>query len=173
MRKTKPTNQQGAALAVVVAVAVLLALAATGGGFWYYHEQPRFCSDMCHLMDSYYESWSEPGLLANYHSGAGVECLDCHEATIQDQVNELVANVRGNHDDPLGKRKQPKDFCLSCHEHDRYPGLAEATSDWEFNPHDSHYGEMECYNCHNMHRPSVLYCTQCHSVEEPEGWIRY
>ena len=166
----KVRNQQGISLVVVAVVAVLV-LAGVGGGFWYYHEQPEFCGDMCHLMVPYYESWSEPGLQANYHAEADVECLDCHEATIEQQVKELVANVTGNYEDPLAERKLPKEECLACHDHDSYPELAEATSDWDHNPHDSHYGEMECSICHNMHRPSELYCTQCHSVEVPEGWI--
>ena len=49
--------------------------------------------------------------------------------------------------------------------------LAEATGDEELNPHDSHYGEMECRLCHKMHKPSELYCTQCHQVPMPDGWV--
>ncbi|NIN65562.1 MAG: hypothetical protein GTO63_12870 [Anaerolineae bacterium] len=34
------------------------------------------------------------------------------------------------------------------------------------NPHDSHYGEMECPLCHKMHRESEDYCAWCHAF----GW---
>jgi hypothetical protein len=123
-------------------------------------------------MVPYYESWAEPGLEANYHAEAEVECLDCHEATIEDQVKELVANVTGDYETPLRERKLPQEQCLSCKEHDSYPALAETTADWERNPHASHWGEMECSLCHNQHRASVLYCTQCHTeVPVPDGWV--
>ena len=166
----KVSTQLGASLAVV-AIIIGAVIAAAGGGMLYYHQQPAFCADMCHVMQPYEDSWVSSDLLANVHSQADIECLDCHEATVQEQVQELIANVTGDFEQPLRERKMPMEQCLSCHEHDSYANLAEATSDQEHNPHASHNGELECSLCHNMHRPSELYCTQCHAFDVPEGWV--
>ncbi len=69
----------------------------------------------------------------------------------------------GDYKDPLHQCKMPQAKCLSCKEHGSCPDLVETTADWNRNPHNSHWGEMECDICHNQHRASVLYCTNCHN----------
>ena len=149
----------------IVVIAVLLGIVVVGGvgavGLWQYHEQPQFCAT-CHIMDPYLESWQASDLGAHAHAAGDVACLDCHEPTVQQQVDELVVYVQGDFDVPLAQIRYPMAECLECHED--YPTLAELTSGSDFNPHDSHWGELECGTCHQMHRESVDYCDQCHQT---------
>jgi len=156
----------------IAAGIALVVIAAGGVGLWEYHEQPQFCAT-CHVMEPYLESWEHNSLLANTHAQEDIDCLECHEPTIQQQVNELVAFVTNDYEVPLKELKVPQEECLACHEHGSYDELVEATAYMERNPHDSHYGEMECRLCHKMHKPSVDYCSQCHEpleIEAEERW---
>ena len=165
-------------IGVVVAVAVI---AVAGMALWNYHEQPEFCV-MCHVMDPYLETWSESDYLVHTHAEEDVVCLDCHEPTISEQVQEVVAYVSGNFEEPLEKREFPNEFCLRCHEHDSYAAVAERTQDYmvmaenigemiNVNPHDPHPDmdesteeQFQCWHCHTMHGTSrgVNYCIGCH-----------
>ena len=166
----KATSKRGVKWAIIAA-AVILVLAAAGSGFWIWHEQPSFCAALCHIMQPYEDSWTSSDYEAHIHAQEEIECLDCHEPTIEQQIDEVIVYVTGDYDVPLRERKLPQETCLSCKEHDSYPELAESTEDWIRNPHASHWGDMECVLCHNQHRASVLYCTQCHTdVTRPEGW---
>ena len=93
-------------------------------------------------MDPCLESWESNPLLAHAHAEEEVPCLDCHEPTIEQQVDELVALVTHDYETPLKQLKVDKEQCLACHEHGSYEQLAEATAGSEHIPHDSHYGEM-------------------------------
>ncbi len=150
--------------------------AAGGAGFWWYHEQPQFCG-ICHLMDAYVESWQGSDLLAQEHGEEAVACLDCHEATIEEQVRELVVYVSGEFRVPLKERRYPAEECFACHlpnEHTSWQEVIERTRDYVvtgkvINPHDPHAGleemsQYECYSCHKMHRdsPGVNFCYTCH-----------
>jgi cytochrome c nitrite reductase small subunit len=157
----------------IVVIAVLLAVVVLGGagaaGLWRYHEQPEFCGT-CHVMDPYLESWQSLSLGANAHARHDVACLDCHEPTVDQQMNELMVYIQGDYEVPLKGFKYPKEACLECHEHGSYEQLVEMTAGLEAetgaNPHGSHYGEMECRLCHSMHQESEDYCSQCHAY----GW---
>ena len=119
----------------------------------------------CHVMDSYSESLQDANLLAYVHAQEGLVCLDCHELAVLQQVHEEA--VPGT---PIRARKFEMEFCFDCHlpnEHTSYEEIIERTKDLEekvgANPHDSHFGEMECYLCHKVHRESEDYCAQCHA----------
>ena len=158
----------------IIAGAVVLVAIATGVGLWQYHQQPQFCS-ICHIMQPYLASWEGTELLANAHAQADVTCLECHEPTIQQQVDELVAYVTGDYREPLRERAFSKDWCFRCHEHQSYAQVIELTQglkeEWGRNPHDSHFGELECRHCHKMHRESTIYCAQCHAVPTPSSGV--
>lgn len=81
------------------------------------------------------------GLLIDRHTAAGVNCQACHGGAA---FTEPVA----------------MQVCTDCH--GSYAELA-AMTPWEPNPHHSHMGEVECSVCHNIHKPSVSFCDQCHS----------
>ena len=108
-------------------------------------------------------------------SGSNTICtatalLETGMIPMKEQVTELVTYVRGNYQTPLRERRFSKEFCLGCHEHESYAQLAEMTKALEeeigANPHDSHYGELECRLCHKVHRASQDYCANCHTW----GW---
>jgi hypothetical protein len=148
-------------------VFIMLVVFTSGGIFlWNYHDEPQFCAT-CHVMKPYLKSWESSDLLANVHAKAGLECLDCHKFDMQQSLGETIKYITGNYETPLRERSLPMEKCLQCHEHNSYTDLASRT-EWlvekiQRNPHKSHYGELECSNCHNMHRPSEDYCSQCHS----------
>jgi len=156
-----------------VLIVVLLAVVVLGGvgavGFWKYHEQPQSCAT-CHIMDPYLGSWQESDFSAHSHAEYDVACLDCHEPTLEQQIDELMVYIHGDYEVPLRDLKYPTESCLECHEHGSYEEIVEMTADLEetvgANPHDSHYGEMECRLCHKMHQESEDYCAQCHAW----GW---
>ena len=158
-------------IGVIVGVAAVIIVIA-GVALWKYHEQPQFCA-ICHIMQPYLESWESPPLLAYAHAEDNVTCLECHEPTIQQQVDEGIKFVKNDYENPLKEREFDQEWCLRCHEHGSYEELIQRTEELELNPHDdSHYGEMECRICHKVHRASEDYCAQCHGpVATGTGWI--
>ena len=149
---------------------VLVVLVGAGFALWEYHEQPQFCV-ICHIMQPYLDSWESSSMPVAIHAAEGITCLECHEPTIKQQINEVIVFVTGDYKIPLRERKLPKEKCFECH--DNYEVLIPLTEEgFERNPHNSHWGEMECHICHNMHRDSVDYCAQCHDpVTDAPGWV--
>jgi cytochrome c nitrite reductase small subunit len=159
---------------VVIAVAGVVVIGGVGAvGLWTYHEQPQFCAT-CHIMQPYLESWVSSDYGAYAHALEGVTCLDCHEPTTQQQVDELVVYMQGDFMVPLEERQFGTQFCFDCHEaneHTRYEEVVQLTADMELNPHESHLGELECEVCHKMHGASEDYCANCHGpVATGPGW---
>ena len=108
----KRLGRKGAiTLGVVAAVVVVAAI-----GLFVWHEQPSFCSAICHTpMDSYLPTYeAEPGqqavdkwgnqipdaagMMAATHRVEGTDCLDCHVPTIGEQVSEGISWVSGNYE---------------------------------------------------------------------------
>lgn len=149
-------------LAVVVGV---LAVAVVGGLAW--HEQPGFCSTICHsTMTPYYESYTGDEMLVAVHRKAGITCLDCHEATVSDQVKELTAQVGGDYESPLRQREFKPEACAGddCHGDAKMADMAEKTASLEPNPHENHkITGANCTACHNMHSPQETNCKECHT----------
>lgn len=124
---------------------------------------PEFCAT-CHNMDSHVESFLTSSYLDNIHQQANVGCKDCHsDYTLVDEMKSIVSYVTGNYDDPMKEADYSQDGCLNCHR--SYSSLAVRTSNLEPNPHSSHLGEIDCTLCHKSHRPSEIYCSQCHQNE--------
>lgn len=185
-------------IVVGIAVAVLI---ASGAGLWVWHEQPSFCSAICHTpMDMYNKTYDQElgtagvdkwgneventdSMLAVHHKALGKTCMDCHVPTLSEQVNEGISWITGNYTYPLEEKSlgdlmeargtDADSFCLneSCHNVTR-DSLIEATSHLERNPHVPQHGEVSCGECHKAHRASVNYCSSCHSdADIPQGWI--
>jgi cytochrome c nitrite reductase small subunit len=161
----------------IVIIGVLLGIVVIGGvgaiGLWTYHEQPQFCAT-CHIMDPYLASWENSDYGAYAHAVEDVTCLECHEPTTEQQINELVVYLQGDFTVPLAEREFGNEFCFDCHEaneHTSYGEVIQLTADLALNPHGSHLGELECEICHKMHRLSEDYCADCHgSVATGAGW---
>ncbi len=84
--------------------------------------------------------------LADTHKEAGLSCSDCHGD------NKKSAGVE-------------MDQCLSCH--DSYDSLKESprTKHLEPNPHDGHFIDLDCNNCHHGHKEMENFCHQCHAPD--------
>ena len=163
---------------------IAVIVAAAGGAFQIWHEQPSFCSAICHSpMDPYVEDYySDKGFLSVVaHRTSGVSCLNCHDSTLSEQITEAFAWISGDFADPLSIRRFGTiEFCNRCH-NDGDPAtgidweaIVAATANYQNsgrNPHDSHLEEINCYTCHSIHRSSKLYCTQCHdNISVPAKW---
>lgn len=86
------------AVLIVGIAAVVIVIA--GVALWNYHEQPQFCAT-CHIMQPYLESWESPSLLAHAHAEENITCLERHEPTIQQQVQEVGEFATKDYKAPL------------------------------------------------------------------------
>jgi nitrate/TMAO reductase-like tetraheme cytochrome c subunit len=169
-----PKKKGKRALIVVGIVAAVLVLAGIGGVVW--HESPSFCNALCHNpMDPYVEGFysGDSMLLVTAHAEAGDECLDCHKASVGEQLTELGAYISGDFKTPLPMTKNgTRELCLSCHDAQDIKASTANYGGSSRNPHDSHYKDsLECYTCHRVHRESVMYCAECHpDISGPAGW---
>ena len=164
-----------AALAVIVAVGA----AAAGGGTLWLHDRlqtTEYCAT-CHVIAPYYDSWKASDFTAHAHAGIGITCQDCHARSTKDGLRELVMNVVRSPQQPIENHKVGAEECLRCH--GTHEILASRTSKLlgpdgfalGRNPHDSHWGPLDCGTCHNMHKPSVDFCSNCHgSPASGAGW---
>ena len=142
------------------------AIIATTGDWW---SEDMDCSG-CHARNA--ESFNDPNLPAYAHAQAGYgDCVNCHDAETLKETHKNATGAPAN-SIPL---RLPQSTCLACH--GTYEKLAELTKDstaYEtpegtyVNPHvppsDTHEQNVECYNCHKIHRDYDLqgYCNQCH-----------
>jgi hypothetical protein len=177
LERLKPKLKQKPWRIMAIVVGVVVVAGSVGGvALWNYHDQPQFCSTFCHIMEPYVASWLDSDFSAHAHGEEEIACLDCHEPTIEEQLQEVKAYVTGDYVIPLEERKFSQEWCLRCHEHASYADLAERTKDYTIdgelqNPHDPHAGvetvshePYNCSNCHKMHResPGVDFCYECH-----------
>lgn len=168
------------------AAVAVLAVLVVGGVAW--HAQPSFCSAICHRpMTAYVEEYATgaSSSLASAHASSDIACVDCHKATLGQQVAEATSFISGDYvyEEATGKLASRGDelatgeFCLRSGCHDMTPEeLTESTADMDLNPHAAsafHPNQIvACSQCHKGHDQSVLYCTQCHVeiTDVPEGW---
>lgn len=203
--KRKSSFLKSAKVRMGLGVAAAIVVVA-GAGFMVWHEQPSFCNAICHAPqdpinatydgnsgESGVDKWGNPvedmgDLLVVAHKENGdMVCLDCHKATMSQQITEGVLWATGNFDYPLDERTltdlnhyvkndDPNEFCLNddCHNM-TYEDLAKTTESYgEYNPHvtEARHQELECGDCHKAHRQSVMACSRCHDeVSIPEGWL--
>ncbi len=121
---SRPADKRHAGRRWPVAAAVVAAvLVVAGTGLYAWHEQPSFCSAICHApMDPYLPTYeAEPGqaaldkwgnevvdasamMAASHRAADGVTCMGCHVPTLGEQVSEGLAWVAGDYYDPLDER---------------------------------------------------------------------
>ena len=126
--------------------------------------------ELCHR--EYVLSMTDGNILGGKHNDATDNCYGCHGLS---EIKTAHENV----DRPPGKLFRERNFsselCLRCH--DGYDLLVEETKDNKaytalngttMNPHDTHVGKVECFNCHKMHKnkPPIEYCYGCHHTRE-------
>lgn len=183
----RKSHRKGLVIAAII-IGVVVALTI---GFSIWHEQPSFCSAICHTpmgayVDSYYSN--DPGELSAVHEKAGVTCLDCHEARFSQQATEGMKWISGSYKtNPDGllanmdkKTVGTREMCLRCHG-SQWDTIVDSTSSWAgtqtvynpsgtYNPHNNHRGDENCGDCHKAHQSSNLYCVECHNLTVPNGW---
>ena len=133
----------------------------------------------CHA--DYYVTWATPETeytLAHAHNQMSVSCDSCHQRTMGESVAEVVNYVIGNYYYPFPETTLSMDHCFACHDnYDQVIALTttEITNE-ERNPHDGHWGQLECSDCHKAHRDSTNYCDECHGQyldSDVPGWTTY
>ena len=138
-----------------------------------YQKDPQSCAK-CHLIQPYVESWKSSDFLDHKHEQSGIACLECHQVTVQQEKKHLAKFNKKAYKVPLEEREYSNDLCFRCH--GSYKEIIERTKDYKGkglsrNPHESHYGEIDCNLCHKAHRASIDYCSQCHPpVVNKPGW---
>jgi hypothetical protein len=159
-----------------IGLGIILTTGANGviaAGKNLYQNDPQSCAK-CHLIMPYVETWSNSDFLDHKHEKTGIGCLECHQLTPQQEKQHVAKFNRKAYQSPLEEREYGNDLCFRCH--GSYKDIIERTKDFKQkglsrNPHDSHYGEMDCNLCHKAHRISIDYCAQCHqAVVNKPGW---
>jgi nitrate/TMAO reductase-like tetraheme cytochrome c subunit len=175
----KPAKKTNWLKISIIANIVLVVVIAVGAASWAMMRasdtDPKFCAS-CHIMkpmvDSYLSDKSTS--LDHLHEKATIQCKQCHDYPLSKEIASGINFITGNYTMPLSYNKiATKEFCLKCH--GSYDKLAKLTANYDpdsgRNPHESHNGELDCYNCHKSHGQSTLYCSQCHSdMKIPDGW---
>ncbi len=174
----------------IVLSVIFIAVIAFFVAFLHWHEQPTFCSTMCHNnMAKYVDGYNseDDSLLVSKHAQAGVTCLGCHwsQAKMMDLVHEVVLYVGDGYTDPLTDHKEFVNdaFCGTCHdgnleEANHAQTKEQATEGQVLDPHNipdipAHQAaNITCGDCHSVHKTSTMVCAQCHDgmAEVPEGW---
>ncbi len=163
-------------LKLIIAIVLVVIMIPTMGTVYVKDNlhNTSYCAG-CH--SEYYTTWAAPESeysLAHQHAEMGVSCQSCHQRTVGESVMEVVNYATGNYYYPFPETQLSMDNCFACH--GSYAEIIPLTdplvTDAERNPHNGHFGELECSTCHNMHRDSVDYCSGCHNpVTDDSGWV--
>jgi fumarate reductase flavoprotein subunit len=94
---------------------------------------------------SYYRSWKNSEHLDHKHALNEIDCAD-------------------SHGDRAPKQGLTKAQCLECHE--SYESIAKTAPihTMLIQPHFRDH-EVECSDCHKVHKASVLVCSECHHFD--------
>lgn len=163
-------------LAISVVLIAVVGVVVVWGHYWDFRvgDPTADTCASCHVLDRYSASLSDPVMLASNHAREDLTCVDCHERTLEQQVQETIAYVTNDYPATFPRAQVKMDTCFTCHEHGSYDQLAWRTTDLGVtdgqakghpaNPHQPpHYTELECSSCHRMHTESVLLCSECHT----------
>lgn len=164
---SKPVKKKGKkhiVIGVILAIAVV-----TGIGLWNWHNQPSFCSTVCHsTMDSYVATYEAPAsvvttdkygnevensnaMMAVTHREEGMNCLSCHEPTLSQQLGEVNKQLSGDYQVPLAEVSGEELMVNSGH--------------------DAGTGEQFCLRsgCHEESRDELTQATSSYSFN-PHDW---
>lgn len=175
---------------VIGVIAVVIALA--GVGFWEWHETPGFCAAICHNMDQYLDTYSEPGdqpghdkygnpvsntnaMMATLHrtnettGKSDFRCMTCHHPIIGEQVSEAVGFVSGNYYDPLDERVGDdlthwwgEPANKFCVNENCHSYLRDENGDVNYDKLEASTVWMD-FNPHSQHHEDIrMDCTDCH-----------
>lgn len=153
----------------IIANIVIVAFVAVGGASAAVIHQsdtnPNLCGS-CHIMQENVQSYLTSNHLDNLHYQAGVECKGCHDYPVPAEIEAGINFVLGNYEitsaGNVPKREFDDAMCLQCHlgpEH-----LANQTDYLKYNPHLSHWDDLQCRNCHTSHGEQINLCAECHVI---------
>lgn len=158
---------------ILTAVALLIAMVPVAGVVYVKEnlDDPGYCAN-CHEVP-HYVTWAAPKTeytLAHAHNLKGVVCQDCHARTLTESVTEVVDYMTRADLFPLQGTRLPNTACFKCH--GSYEAITRKTKDLKRNPHNGHWSQMECGECHRSHRDSSVYCETCHDpmMGGKPGW---
>ncbi|AJC86436.1 flavocytochrome c, heme subunit [Campylobacter sp. RM16704] len=88
-----------------------------------------------------------------HHKSVQISCKDCHGAIPKEKFKPVQTQT-----------------CLNCHKSKEFLAQRLDFLDKK-NPHNSiHDGlNLNCYSCHNEHKPSYNMCEDCHNTSK---WMR-
>lgn len=121
----KPRMARGKFWGIVGVAAVVIV--AAGAGMWSWHEQPGFCSTMCHIESDYVANWEQPqnqpgtdkygqpvsntnAMMAVLHrendttAKSQIVCVDCHVPNMVELAHDGMNFVTGNYYVPRDER---------------------------------------------------------------------
>lgn len=123
--ETQPAKKRSKKLIILGVIVVVLV--AVGVGMMVWHEQPSFCSTMCHIENTYVDNYSQAqgvqgtdkygntvsdtnAMMAVLHSHtqatakSEIVCVDCHQPNIAELAHDGVNFVSGNYTIPRDER---------------------------------------------------------------------
>ena len=161
-------------IAIGILVVVLALFGGVGGAALHQsNTNPDFCAT-CHVMAPNVESYYTSNHLDNVHYQAGVHCKDCHNVTLQEEIQFGIDAITGNYqilpDGTLPKREYGDEMCTQCHISREWVALG---TDWlgEWNPHGTNMGVFECQTCHISHGEQINHCATCHTNRSAQRMI--
>jgi cytochrome c nitrite reductase small subunit len=165
---------KGFLIGVCVLAIVIVAIAAGAMHVKTRAQTTDYCAG-CHVIAPYYNTWKSSPYLAHSHEELGIVCQDCHTRTARAALIELMRNATRSYEIPLKEHRVHPEECLRCHA--SYTALASRTRNLKGpdgfalgrNPHDSHWGQLDCGICHKMHRASVDLCAGCHGFADTKS----
>ncbi len=164
----KSRRRKWLVLSIIGNILLVSGVAIASGTAVVVHESdtnPNFCGT-CHLMQSHVTSYLEGNNLDHVHAEAGVECKDCHDYPLEEEIKAGIDYLTGNYEvdetGELPKRDFGDQICTKCHislEH-----VATLTDYLYFNPHGTRMGTFTCNTCHLSHSEQIDYCNECHEA---------
>jgi len=103
---------------------------------------------------------------------SGKTCKNCHSRKEQNLQGKVPlshlhlwngTSCRNCHGEATPRKAVTTAQCFSCHK--SYQEVAKLTKGLATNPHESHFGNIDCGQCHKAHRKSELHCNKCHDFD--------
>lgn len=152
-----------------------------------YTESPEFCSEACHSMEPYTDTYLNPGnnTILKTHRDNDVICADCHNKpgilgaaqTRIDGLGMVVAELTNDYDPEEFKAEMPNEMCAKDGCHDSVDWVIQTVDDEIYHPYTNNGKKSPetselCTNCHNPRLGgtglSKGSCTLCHDLTTAE-----
>jgi len=151
-----------------------------------YTETNEFCSDTCHPMADYGDSFeeAEEDTILGTHRENEVGCAECHNKpgivgivkSKYSGVKEVYKFVTGDYEEPLHNPEVGEEFCAKSGCHDDVDWLIQGIEDDEAPDGKIEHPDLDeseiCNNCHAPHQEGIKLkpegCIVCHDITEDD-----